>query len=327
MNMNRRHFVRNLGTASICGGALPLALASTESYPSRPIQFIVGNAAGSPPDVRVREMAEVMTRNLGQPIIVMNKPGAGGLLAARQVARSDPDGYNLLSLSFNHLISELLAPGEAPILNSLEVITNCSAAPLILYVNPEKVAARNAREFVEYARANPNKITYGTGGPGSIEQLYGKLLFGALGIQLTEVPYPAATRAISDVLGGTLDAGFAYVVTVGQYLATRRLHAIGIGSSGRLDAVPNVPTFKEQGFDAPSLMAWQGLAVPKGTPASIVSQLYRSTAAALKDPQLREHWTSQGAVMGGEPPDAYREFVKSQRTMLQDVIQRYGLKL
>lgn len=317
MALTRRKFVAGLIAAT---GSTAIAAEFVHSTSSRLVQLVVGNAPGSPPDVRFRELAEVMAPPLGQQIIVLNKPGAGGILAAREVARAKPDGNTLLALSVNHLIKDVLEPEATPFLDRFDVVTSVSASPLILFINPS-LPVKNFKEFVDYARANPRKLTYGTGGPASIEQLYGKLLFSSLGIELIEVPYPAATRAIMDVLGGTVSCGFAYVVTIGQFLAGNKLRALGVGHLQRLDAAPDIPTFVEAGFNAPLLNAWQGLAVPKGTPSAIIDKLYASAATALNDPELRKRWLSQGSVMGAERPDKYAQFVKSQREALAEIVR------
>lgn len=322
--MKRRVFlqVTMAGSASMC--AAPFA--SAQSAANRQLVLLVGNAPGSPPDVRARELGNALAPVLGQPVIVINKPGASGMLAAREAARSAPDGQTVLLISVNQLINEALDPPATrlPVLDSFELVTSLSGAPLILFRNPA-VPVKGARDLVEYARQNPGKLTYATGGTGSIEQLYGAAMFGGLGINLVEVPYPAATKGILDVIGGGVNLGFAYPVTIGQHLSTERVKAIGIGSTERLSAVPDVPTFAEQGVQAPTLNAWQGLAVSKGTSPAVVAGLYKAVHTVLTTPQFRAKWVADGAIIGGDRPEAFTETVRVQREQIAGVVKKYGI--
>lgn len=322
--MKRRKFlqVTLAGSAAMC--ATPLV--SAQATGNRQLVLLVGNAPGSPPDVRARELGQALAPKLGQPVIVINKPGASGMLAAREAARAAPDGQTVFLISVNQLINEAIDPPAArlPVLESFELVTNLSGAPLILFRNPA-VPVQSAREFVEYARQHPGKLTYATGGAGSIEQLYAAAMFGGLGIDVKEVPYPAATKGILDVIGGAVDLGFAYPVTIGQHLSTARVKAIGIGSTERLSAVPDVPTFAEQGIEAPTLNAWQGLAVSKGTPPAVVARLQQAVHAVLTTPQFRAKWVSEGSIIGGDRPDTFTETVRAQREQIAGVVKKYGI--
>src|SRR5690606_31659992 len=167
----------------------------------------------------------------------------GGILAAREVERAEADGHTMLALSVNHLIKDVREPEASPFLNRFEVVTSVSASPLILSLDAN-LPIKNFKDFVDYARANPKKLTFGSGGPESVESVYGKRLFKNLGIELIEVPYPVATRAIVDVLGGTVHCGFGYLVTIGQYLGEgkNKLRTLGVGAAQRLEAAPGIPT-------------------------------------------------------------------------------------
>jgi len=321
--MQRREFLR----VTVAGSAICAApLVSAQPAGNRQLVLLVGNASGSPPDVRARELGQALAPVLGQPVIIINKPGASGMLAAREAARAAPDGQTVFLISVNQLINEAIDPPATrlPVLDNFELVTSLSGAPLILFRNPG-VPVKGARDLVEYARQNPGKLTYATGGTGSIEQLYGAAMFGSLGIDLREVPYPAATKGILDVIGGTVNLGFAYPVTIGQHLSTERVKAIGIGSTERLSAVPDVPTFAEQGVSAPTLNAWQGLAVSKGTPPAVIGKLYEAVHTVLTTPKFRAKWVADGAIIGGDRPEAFTETVRAQREQIASVVKKYGI--
>ncbi len=322
--MNRRAFLRIALAGSMAACHAPMVCA--QSFPNRPIQLLVGNGPGSPPDIRAREIAHGLQSALGQPVVVINKVGASGMLAAREAARAAPDGYTLFLLSVNTLINEALDPPATRLRadDSYEMVTNLSGAPLILYCNPG-VPVHGARELVEYARRNPGKLTYATGGAGSIEQLFAAAMFGDWGIELSEIPYPAATNGIVQVIAGAVNCGFAYPVTVAQHLSSGRLKAVGIGSGERLPALPDVPTFAEQGLFAPTLNAWQGIAVPKGTAPAIVDRLYQAVNTVLTTPQFRAKWVSQGAIIGGDRPAAFTQWARSQRDLISAVASKYQI--
>ena len=320
MALTRRRFIAGMVAVT---GSSTFAINPAYSQQSQLIHLIVGNGPGSPPDVRFRELAGLMSKSLGQQIIVINKPGAGGILASREVERAKPDGHTILALSVNHLIKDIREPEGAPFLDRFDLVTSISASPLILFIN-SNLPIKNFKEFVAYARANPKKLSYGTGGPESVEHVFGKRLFSSLGIELTEVPYPVATRAIVDVLGGNVSCGFGYLVTIGQHIGEgqNKLRTLGVGASQRLDAAPDIPTFAEQGADAPLLNAWQGLAVRKGTPQAFISKLQTSAAGALQDADLRKRWLSEGSILGGEQSDTYSQFVRSQRQILAQIVNK-----
>jgi tripartite-type tricarboxylate transporter receptor subunit TctC len=240
--MKRRDLL--LGGAAAAAG-LNAWSQGAAGYPSKPIHIIVATVPGSGPDIAVRQMARLATDALRQPIIVENKVGANGILAVQELLRAPRDGYTLMDANIGNALNDILRPQAGGKMNEdLIPVTDLTAGPLILLVN-SSVPVHTAKEFIEYAKANPNALNYGSGGPGSLIQLTGERLKLATGIQMKEVPYKSFGADIVDLVAGNVQVGFTVWSIIEQHLKSGKVRALAIAADQRIPPAPEMPTFAE----------------------------------------------------------------------------------
>lgn len=303
------------------------AVACAQEYPARTIEWVVPYPAGGGTDVVARALAEAMGKSLGQAMVINNKPGAATNIGAEYVARSRADGYVLMSadtatLAANpFLYSKLNYSAE----KDLDPVGLTVRFPLILVVNPQ-VPVRNLKEFLAWAKGQsaPN---YATPGAGSPHHLATALFAEQTGLTLTHVPYRGLAPAVQDVVGGQIP--FMFVDTAGGYpfIASGRLRAIGIASARRVKNFEDIPTLQEQGLRGFEANAWQGLAVPKGTPAEVVAKLNGALRAALDSTPVKARLQVLGLEATPGSPDEMGRFAAAERAKWGQVIQRAGIKV
>jgi tripartite-type tricarboxylate transporter receptor subunit TctC len=314
----------------ICAVALMVALMAplmaplwasaghAQDYPARPIRFIVAFTPGGTTDFVARLLADKLRGPLGQTVIVDNKPGANGAIAAEYVARSEPDGYTLF---FTTVGAVAINPG---LRNDLRYDPIKDFAPVgllafnstMLVVNTA-LSVGSARELAARAREKPGAITIGITGIGAVSHLGLELFQSAAGIKLTAVPYRGAAQAITDILGGTLDGLFGDVPTVLAQIRAGKIKALAATSSQRSDILPDVPTFVEQGFAGAIADQWAGLMAPARTPPSVIGKLNAALVGVLDDPDTRLRLKQAGVTPSPSSPEQFGRY-------LGDEIARYG---
>lgn len=280
-----------------------------EDYPARPIKLLVGAPAGGTTDTIARAIAEPMSAALKQPVLVENRPGAGGNLAAAAVAKSAPDGYTLLVSFSSHTINATLYPTLPydPVAD-FTPITMVARVPSLL-VGRADLPAKDLKSLIELALAKPHTLTIGIGGIGSSLHLAGEKLKQLTGADLLNVPYKGTAPALSDLLGGQIDLMFISLVTGAEQVRARKLRAYGVTSVQRQPIFPDVSAIAETvpGFES---SAWFGVFAPANLPASITERLNAVLVAALAEPKLREQLKNEGATSVGNSPKEFAVFVR-----------------
>ena len=291
--------------ALLAGAALGLAPAQAQQYPDRVIKLVVPFVPGSPVDVLARVVSQQMTTRLGQSVVIENRPGAGTSAATRQVQASPPDGYTLLMSGQNLAYVGLLYPdiGFDPVKSFTPVATLAGWSHVLLVAN--NVPAKSVKELVAYAKANPGKVTFGYG-LGTSPQIVGKSFELAAGLDLINVPYKGGEQVRIDLLGGRIHINFAPVSNASAMIQEGRVRALAVTSATRDPELPEVPTFKEQGFPDVGFDpdVWQAIIAPLGTPAPVVNKLNAEINRGLADPKIKQRFDEMGVlILRGSPED------------------------
>jgi len=304
--------------------ALPVL---AQSYPDKPLHILVGFAPGGAADVLARTIAQGLGERLGQSVIVDNRPGASGMIAAETVARAAPDGYMLLMAS----------PGEIAInpalykkmaydpLRDLTAVTLAGDTPLILVVAPDS-PVRTVDDLVRLARGKPGEVTYASAGAGSAPHLAGKYLELVTGTSLLHVPYKGGAQAIAAMLSKDVAIYFSGLPPAIAQIRAGKLRAIAVTGPKRTPLAPNVPTFEELGIKDFDITNWFAVFMPAGTPPIIVNKVQSEIAHVLATPVAREHLAAQGLEAIGGTPEALDRFVRAQSAKYADLIKRAGIE-
>jgi len=322
--IGRRHALGLAGAAAL---ASPAALG--QAWPSRPIRLVLGFPAGGTADVIGRLVGERMGAELGQNVVVENRAGASGNIATEFVARSAPDGYTLvLGTQGTHAANAALfsrLPFD-PVADFIPIAPVCAVPNILVVTNGLPVT--DVAGFVAYAKANPNRIRFGSSGNGTSIHLAGELFKGLAGVEMEHVPYRGSAPALTDLVAGRIEAMFELVPGVRGQIAAGGVRALAVASRARMPAVPQVPTFGEVGYPGFVTGAWFGVFAPAGTPAPVVARLSQVLTGMTGPggsiiPRLEE--------VGAEPmsatPEAFKAFVAAETTRWAEVIRRSGAKL
>jgi len=324
MKLRRRRFLRLAASAL----ALPAVsrLARAEGYPSRPVRWIVCFAAGGPNDVTARLVGQYLSEQLGQNVVIENRVGAGGNVGMEIALKSPPDGYTIAFVGPNNAINATLYEklpfdfihDSVPIAGTMQ-LTN------VLEVNLD-LPVKNIAEFIAYAKANPGKVNYATGGVGTSLHMCGELLKSMAGIDLVHVPYRGTAPALTDLLAGRVQSLFDNIPGAMGQIKGGKLRALGVTAAKRVPALPDVPAIGETvpGYEAD---VWYGIAAPRGTPPDIVAKLNGAVNAALANPQLKARMNE----LGGDPmpltPDVFGKLVADETQKWAGVIRSANIHL
>lgn len=284
-------------------GFAPAAQAQGDVYPSQPIRMVVGFPAGGPTDVSARLIADALSKSLGQPVVVDNKPGANATIAAEQVARAKPDGYTILMAAGNHSINAVLYKNlKFDSEKAFAFITPVSVAPTVLVVNP-KFAARTYAEFLALMKTSPGRFSYASAGSGGTPHLSAEMFKLRTGTSIVHIPYRGAAPAVTDLLGGQVEMMFATLGSVLPQIRAGQLRPIAVAAPVRSALLPDVPTFAESGLKDFRLDSWYGIVAPAGTPRAVVDRLYAELQKAVATPAYRERLQQAGMepVIGTTP--------------------------
>jgi tripartite-type tricarboxylate transporter receptor subunit TctC len=284
------------------------------AYPSQPIRLIVSFAAGGPTDIFARLVASKLEKELGQPIIVENKPGGGSNIGSEFVAKAKPDGYTLLvgtvANATNMGIYKNLGYDTA---RDFAPITQIMSSPSVLVVN-NNLPVRSLSELIAYAKARPGKLSYASSGAGGMQHHAGELLKLRTGIDVIHIPYKGAAPALTDVIGGTVDFGFKTASGVMPAILSGKVRPLAVAGSARLAQLPDVPTMAEAGMPDLEADSWNGLFAPAGTPPAIIKRLADATIAILKTPEIKERFAAISATPVGSSPEEFSKYVKAEIT-------------
>lgn len=297
------------------------------NYPNKPINFIVPYGAGGSADSRSRQLAQKMSITLKQPIVIDNKPGAGGNIGTEAIVRAAPDGYtigmgNFAPMAVNKtLFGNLRYDPEV----DLTPIILIEKGPLVLVVNPNS-PYKTVQDIVAAAKAKPGVLTFSSGGIGGSHQLSAELFELNAGIQMIHVPYKSGSAALTDLMAGNVDLMFDQMYSAVPSIKADKIRPLAITSKKRSPLLPNVPSFAELGYPKVEVLNWQGLIAPKGTPKAIIDKLNAAANEALKDPQLRELMLSQGNEIGGGSPAEFAALIKAEGAKWSAVVKSANIK-
>ncbi|MFZ2386683.1 MAG: tripartite tricarboxylate transporter substrate binding protein [Polaromonas sp.] len=300
-----QHFSR-LAHAAVMAGALALSLAGNaafaQAWPARPISLIVPFPAGGTTDVLARAVGQELSKNLGQPVVVESRPGAGATLGADFVAKSRADGYTLLMGAVHHTIAtSVYRKLPYDFQKDLAPITTVALVPNVLVVNPN-VPARNVKELLALAKSEPGKLTYGSNGNGTGQHLIGAQFEGMGGVQLLHVPYKGSGPLTVDLLGGQITMSFDTITPVLSQIKVGKLRALAVTTIKRSPALPDVPTLDESGLKGFDLGTWFGILAPAATPKEIVVRLNTELVKIINSPDFRKKMEGIGAEPIGDTP-------------------------
>ena len=319
---------RSLAAASVAIVALVLSAAHAQTWPDKPIKFVVAAPAGSSIDVLARVIGDKLKDRLGQSIVVENRPAAGGTAATDFVAKSPPDGYAML-MSFNgplafgpHLYTKLPYDPQ----KDLVPVIITSSQPNVLAVSAN-LPVNSVKELVAYAKANPGKLNFASVGNGSSSHLTMELLKATAGIDIVHVPFNGSPPAVTATMQGETQMIFAVMQPLQAQIQAGRLRALAVTTKTRFALLPDLPTIAENGFPGFEALAWNGVLVPAGTPGPVVQRLNSEINAILKDASVKSALNAQGFELIGGTPEDFANLIKSESDKWAPVIRKTGAKI
>src|SRR5438067_6528187 len=303
-------------------------LAQAQSFPAKPIHLIVPFPPGGGNDTVARAIAQELGPDLGQPMVIDNRPGAGGSVGAELAAKAPPDGYTLFlagvgSHAVNPNLHAHLPYGPV---KDFAPITLVATAPSVLVVNPA-VPARTVAEFTAYARAHPGKLNYASNGNGSAAQLAAAMYESMAGVKMVHVPYKGIAPALTDLLSGEVQLMFGTVVALVPHIQSGKLRALAVTSRKRSPLLPDVPSLAESGLPDYEAGSWYGVMAPAGTPGEIVERLHGAIARALKQPDVAKRLAAEGAIVIGSTPKAFGAHLKAELARVGKVVRAAGIRI
>ena len=300
--------------------------ARAEDYPSRPIRLIVPFGAGGPADIAARLVGNVLQQSLGQPIVVENRTGAGGVIGTQEVAKSEPDGYTLLMMSNTQTANESLVPAaqrKYELMRDLVPIAPVNYSDLVIVVNPS-VPAKTLAEFIALAKSQPGKLNYASSGQGTPYHMAGELFKTMAGIDVVHVPYRNSGDARTGVIGGQVQMMVDAVPTMAPNIAEKQVRALATTGSKRSDVLPDVPTASEAGVPGYEATIWLGLMAPAGTPQPVVDKLAAAMSDFVKKPEVVKLWKQQGALPMSMTPAEFDKFLRGDIAKWAEVVKRFN---
>ena len=303
------------------------AAFAADPFPARPVRLIVPFAPGGPIDQTARVMTQRLAEVWGHPVIIENRTGANGAIAAETVARAAPDGYTLLFSVIHHtVLPSLNTRLSYDIEKDFAPVTLAAVYPIILVVNAS-VPVSSIAELIARAKANPGKMTFGHSGYGGGTHLAGELFKMQAGVDLLQVPYKGSAPAMADLLGGQVDLMFSDAPTALPHIKAGRIRALGIANPERSALLPNLPTIIEGGLPGYNAYSWGGISVPAATPAELVTRLNADMVRVLRDPGVRERLLQIGAEPMPGTPGQYAAMIKSEIAKWAGVVARAGIRI
>src|SRR6185369_16413781 len=296
--------------------------AFPQEWPAKPVRWIIPYAAGGFSDIRARKIGVDLSRLLGQPVVIENRAGAGGVVGTDAVAKAAPDGYtigmgNLAPLAVNVSLMKKLPYDPA---KDVQAVVLLEKGPLILTAGPG-LKANSVADLIAYAKANPGKVTFASSGIGGAHHLSGEMLRQRTGIDIVHIPYKGGAPAAADVMAGHVPMMFELGYAALPSVKAGKVRALAVTSTTRMALLPDVPTLAEAGLPGFESTNWQGVIVPAGTPRAIVERLNRDINAVLAIPEQRDSIVANGGEVAGGTPEAFRDFIRSETAKWGDVVR------
>lgn len=300
--------------------------ALAQGYPNKPIKFVVPFSAGSATDIVARTVGDAMGKSMGQPILIDNKLGAGGTIAAAQVAKSEPDGYTVFIPSSGHVLNPALYPNLGyDTLKDLTGVTTLAAIPNVLVVHPGK-GWKTQADLIAAVKAAPGKYNYASAGIGSGTHLNAEIFRLQAGLDALHVPYKGTPDAMTNVIGGSNDWFFAPLASALPLIRDGKLQALSVSTKTRASTLPQVPTSIEAGLPGSDYTLWIGMIVPSATPPAIIKKLHEEALKALANPETKERMIKLGADPFTMSPDAFNAYIKSEMEVAARIVKAANLK-
>jgi len=318
----RRLFVAAFAALAVLA-ALPVAQA--QSWPTKPVKFVVPFPPGGGNDALAREMANELTKKLGQPFVVENKPGASGNIGIDAVAKSPPDGYTILVVSSTLVTNPGLAAVPYDAIKDFAPVTMAATLPVALIVS-DNVPAKNVQELIAYAKANPGKLTYGSAGIGAPHHLTTEYFNSQVGISMLHVPFKGQGQIVPELLAGRVDVAFLAISSVVQHLKTGKVRGLAVTGAQRTSIAPELPTMAEAGFPGIVIEWWLAVLAPAGTPPDIVTKLNAEIVALARNPEFKAKLAGQGIEMIGSPPEALTAAIREEIPRWTAVVKSANIK-
>jgi tripartite-type tricarboxylate transporter receptor subunit TctC len=299
-----------------------------QAYPSKPIRMVVPFAAGAGSnDIMARLIAQKLSESFGQQVVVDNRPGASGIVGCDIVAKAQPDGYTVLMMSLTFAVNPSLfrkLPFDSE--KDFAPVTMVASAPLMLVVHPS-VPVKSVAELVAYAKANPDKLNFGSGGPGSTPHLAGEMFKMMAGVRITHIPYKGGAPALADLVGGQIQLMLENIPGTLPFVKAGKLRALAVTDTKRSPVVADLPTLDAAGLKGYELIGWNGLFLPKGTANPIVTKLYSETRQTLMLPDVEERLAQMGAEGVGDTSEHFAVFIKAEIAKWAKVVQAAGIRV
>ncbi len=309
-------------SALACAGST----AAADVYPAKTVKILFGFPAASATDVVARAIGQKLSEKWGQPVVIDNRPGAGGNLGSEIAAKQAPDGYTIFFGTVANAISTgYYAKLNYDYLKDFTPVSLVATTPLVLVANPD-VPFKNLKELIDYSRANPGKLDFGSGGPGTSNHLAGEMFKSATGTSLQHVPYKGTPAAYADLMSGRIALMFDNIVAAMPHIKSGKLKAIAVTSATRSPSLPNAPTVAEAGIPGFEAVSWMGALVPAGTPKDIVEKLHIDIVAVLAMPDIQERLAQLGAVVVGSSPEQFATWNRNEIAKWAKAIKDSGIK-
>lgn len=301
------------------------ALAQT-TYPNRLIRIVVPTVAGGSTTMIARLAADHLTKTWGQSAIVDNRPGGNTILGTEFVAKATPDGYTLLVPSITHIVLPLLTPTPYDPIRDFAPISGLASQPYVLLLHPS-VPAKNVREFVALAKRRPGQVDYSISGAASGGRIAAELFSMVAGIRMQMIPYKGGAQALTDLIGGQVQASYQAPITVSHHIKSGRLRGIGITSETRASVLPDIPTMGEAGYPGSEMITWQAIFAPAGTPKDIVNKLNGEIRKVLGAADVAAKLAAQGVTANPTTPEQFTAFMKSESAKIGKVVKAAGINI
>ena len=301
------------------------AAAAADTYPNRPIRFIVPLTAGAGSDTTARSVAQKLGEILGQQVVVDNRPGASGNIGLELAAKSPPDGYTVVLVSASNTVNPALIKIPFDLVRDFAPVSQLTAQPYALTVHVS-VPAKTIREFVELARAKPRTLTYGSSGAGGLSHLASELFAQMAKIEWIHVPYKGGAAGINDLLGGQINSQFTTIIGTIQHVKAGRLRWLAVSTAQRSRAVPDLPTIAEAGVPGFDVGGWYGVLAPAKTPPPVIAFLSSEVNKALKSPDVGDRFAADGSEPVGRTPADFSAYIKSEIAKWAKVVKETGVR-